>query len=587
MDRRQFVKTGVAATVAATLPHTAHATTAARGPATSSPNILYVFADQHRAASLNLANTTDPNFRTPNLYSMNQKGMNFSNCISNYPLCSPYRGILMTGLYPCDNGVTSNSLYNESTEGYTPSSFSLNSKTVTQVFKSAGYTVGYVGKWDLNGDPGSYSSAEATAYDIDDWNIWYNTDNHYCAASPTKKNSAYYYPKGKPNIATFTYGDTSKTNWNPNYQTQQAAALITKYQAARAANSSAAWVLFVSYNVPHPPYQTPNTVDGSFTDTTSPAYRANVSVNTTTGEVNPPSATFLGQDAALSVPASGTGANPNGNVTDPAQNGAHSASTTTALTNDLSNYQQGITNIDTEFGTLWSLVENDPNTIVIYTADHGDMMASHSLTEKVFPFEESINVPWFISGSYNNGTTIPANVTNTQLFGTIDIVPTLCGLAGITNLPSWASNWAGLDFSPVMLGYQSQLSPGHDHIVIMGGPGNPAQGDGNSSEAPTGIYACPTYRGVRTSTYTYAVLSDHNGTAYSKGANVGPYNSGHWLLFNNSTDTYQQTNLIQNGEFPCNANFSTFSAQLTTYLSNHPNDTFTSSVLANEGTCHN
>ena len=71
----------------------------------------------------------------------------------------------------------------------------------------------------------------------------------------------------------------------------------------------------------------------------------------------------------------------------------------------------------------------DENTIVLFTADHGDMDASHGLASKNHFYEESSGVPFLMR---QNGS-IPAGVVNdTHLISTgLDILPTLCDYAGI------------------------------------------------------------------------------------------------------------------------------------------------------------
>ena len=71
------------------------------------PNLLFIFPDQLRNAAIGI-NNQDPVY-TPNMDSLAKDGMLFSNAISNYPLCSPYRGMLMTGLLPYNNNILTNS----------------------------------------------------------------------------------------------------------------------------------------------------------------------------------------------------------------------------------------------------------------------------------------------------------------------------------------------------------------------------------------------------------------------------------------------------------------------------------------------
>ncbi len=69
----------------------------------------------------------------------------------------------------------------------------------------------------------------------------------------------------------------------------------------------------------------------------------------------------------------------------------------------------------------------DKDTIIIYTADHGDMLGAHQLRQKgPFMYKENVRVPFFITHPDVKGG------SSTQALGSaIDIVPTLLGLAGL------------------------------------------------------------------------------------------------------------------------------------------------------------
>ena len=62
------------------------------------PNLLFIFPDQLRNAAIGI-NGLDP-VHTPNIDGLAREGMIISNAISNFPLCSPYRAMLMTGKLP-------------------------------------------------------------------------------------------------------------------------------------------------------------------------------------------------------------------------------------------------------------------------------------------------------------------------------------------------------------------------------------------------------------------------------------------------------------------------------------------------------
>jgi len=88
--------------------------------------------------------------------------------------------------------------------------------------------------------------------------------------------------------------------------------------------------------------------------------------------------------------------------------------------------------VDGEIGELLDGLKQagfEDNTVIIFTSDHGDMDASHHLTSKCIPYEESVRVPLLLK--YKGK--IPPNKTDaTHLISTgLDILPTLCDYAGV------------------------------------------------------------------------------------------------------------------------------------------------------------
>lgn len=173
-------------------------------------------------------------------------------------------------------------------------------------------------------------------------------------------------------------------------------------------------------------------------------------------------------------------------------------------------YYAAITALDEQVGRLLAQLEADgrlEDTIVVFTSDHGDMMWSQGLLYKCVPFEESISVPLLM-----RGPGLPAGSTCDTLIGTVDLLPTLCGLLG------WEcpSSVEGLDLSAAARGELGAPRPSSVFI---------AQYTKYTfrKDRPT-----PVWRGVRTYDYTYAESWDRQP----------------WLFFNTSRDRYQQHNLI-------------------------------------------
>lgn len=188
----------------------------------AAPNVLFVFSDQHRACSMPGEPYNDA--AAPALARLASQGTTFTHCISNYPVCSPYRGILLTGRWPYQTGVIDNSLPLRRGE-----------HTLGEAFRDAGYRTGYVGKWhlDARGSEGHALKPEGEArHGFAEWRGWYNTNPHF-------DRSHTYDPATGRQVVPKGY--------NATLMTDDAIRFIERSQARP-------WMLVLSLNPPHPPF---------------------------------------------------------------------------------------------------------------------------------------------------------------------------------------------------------------------------------------------------------------------------------------------------------------------------------------------
>lgn len=460
MDRRQFIQTGVAAGIVAASP----ALAAPPKPA-KRPNVLYVFDDEHRFQSMPGEPFSDA-IDAPNLDAFRRANFSMERCISNYPLCSPYRGMMMTGLWPYQNGITRNWIELGTTF-----------ESLGHVFDKAGYRTAYVGKWHLSG-PGhdrAFIPAGPHRQGFQDWHVWGAVDRHMSYS--------------------FTYNpDTGEKIQPEGYQTtlmaDQAVKIIREQKG-----SDTPWMMIVSWHPPHFPVDDAPAEDEAYFADKKVALRPNVK----------------------------TGISERGPIR-----------SKEAIEKFHQGYYAHIRAVDREFGRLLKTLDETGqagNTIVVFTSDHGEMAGSHGRMYKQVPHEESTRVPFFVR--YPGVT--PRGKSET-LFASIDVYPTLCGLAGIP-VPSHCK---GRDLSAAMRG--QHVTDSEVVFLINQGGGKAAEEAGAVGAAPNlvvhakgnpggdgngGGYAPPNFRGLRSKTHTYAVAHD-----------------GRWLLFDNVKDPYQQNNLV-------------------------------------------
>ncbi|MCL6518884.1 MAG: sulfatase [Armatimonadetes bacterium] len=387
------------------------------------PNVIFLFADQMRNASLGCMGNTE--VHTPNMDKLARQGLLFKNAISGYPLCSPYRAMLLTGRYGTSTGVVGNSVELPNTE-----------ITIAKVLKEHGYKTGFIGKWHLEKNHNPFVPKERRL-GFDYWasrNLGGSVfDDFYCTDTPDE-----IHYKG----------------FETDIQTNLAINFIKK-------NAKSAFCLFVAWRPPHPPREVPQKYLDMF-DPKKLTQRPNV---------------------------------PKG--TDDREN--------------LRIYYAQIAALDYNIGRITKVLDDlgiADDTIVCFSSDHGDMLASHGLQGKNVPYEESINIPFIMRYPRK----IKAGQKTDILLNSVDVMPTLLGLCEVP-IPKSVQ---GLNLSQTILGKSSKKpeSVFLQRIVSVGG------------RKTTGEW-----RGVRTSRYTYARFRD-------KG----------YVLFDNIKDPCQMNNLIDKPE---------------------------------------
>ena len=109
------------------------------------PNVIYILADD--AGINNIGAYGGDIIRTPNIDSLAQQGMLFTQHYSGSTVCAPSRSVLMTGR---DTGST------RIRHNRTEATLLDEDITVAEIFKAAGYHTAVIGKWGLGqaGSPG-------------------------------------------------------------------------------------------------------------------------------------------------------------------------------------------------------------------------------------------------------------------------------------------------------------------------------------------------------------------------------------------------------------------------------------------------
>ncbi len=131
-----------------------------------SPNVLIILMDDLGYGDVSLNGAI---YDTPNIDSIGENGLNFTNFYSAYSVCSPARFAALTGRYPyrgyADNVIyptvqtitpfAQTRIFNSVEMGNNADGMLGDEITMAEVFKAAGYNTGAFGKWHL-GDYGEY-----------------------------------------------------------------------------------------------------------------------------------------------------------------------------------------------------------------------------------------------------------------------------------------------------------------------------------------------------------------------------------------------------------------------------------------------
>ena len=185
------------------------------------PNLIIVFADQWRAASLGYSG--NPDVKTPNLDQLASEGANCYQAVSGMPVCSPFRATLMTGQRPLTHGVFMNDVQLDT-----------QAITIGKIMAKASYQTAYIGKWHIDGLGRRTFIPPGRRQGFQYWKTMECTHNY---------NYSEYYADTPDTLVWEGYDAIA--------QTKDAKQYIEKHK-----NDSNPFFLVLSWGSPHGPYHT-------------------------------------------------------------------------------------------------------------------------------------------------------------------------------------------------------------------------------------------------------------------------------------------------------------------------------------------
>ncbi|MFC1736681.1 sulfatase, partial [Candidatus Hydrogenedentota bacterium] len=361
-SRRGFLKT-VGGTVAggALGTHIGCATSTERVKRDRPINLLFLMCDQHRHNALSCQD--DPLAITPVLDKLAASGTLFEQAYCQDPVCVPSRNSILLGRYAHSTGVRSNG--GQSTRDL---------PSFMQVLRGNGYKTACFGKLHVNGRT-----------DLD-WDV-YNPQKDWPPAEiePGKTPIGGSLLGGQPLGQPAPFPEHGHMEWRAKEQTIE----------FLKENKDIPWAIQCSFTKPHPAFQPPkrhwNMINRDSVEI--PEYPKD-----DLDDTNPRNARFLKQ-RKLEKP------------------------TRDDILDAIQGYYGNVAFCDELFGEVLASLDElglRGNTLIVYTADHGEMLYAHRLWTKFCFFEESVHVPLILSMP----GTIPAGKLDDALVEQIDLFPT-------------------------------------------------------------------------------------------------------------------------------------------------------------------
>jgi len=387
------------------------------------PNLLFVFPDQMRGSAMGFLN--EEPVLTPNLDRFARESLVLPQTVSNYPVCSPFRAMLLTGKYPHANQVTSNCLSTT-----TPFNCQLQETDTcwSDVLKSKDYSLGYIGKWHLESPIKPYVDC-ANNRTLPAWNEWcpphrrhgfdfwhaYNTYDYHMRPM--------YWDTDAPRDG-FHYVD----QWGPEHEADLAIEYLTNKNGVYR-QPDKPFALVVSMNPPHTPYaQVPKRYVDLYKD----------------------------------VPLETLCQRPNIPEADTKMGGQYRR--------NIRNYYGMITGVDEQFGRILDALKAqglEQDTIVVFTSDHGNCLGIHNMATKNNRYEESVRIPFIARW--------PGKIKPRQddlLFSSLDMCPTLLDLLGFGR--DIGEDVDGKTYAKAFLGQKGKRPKWQWYMWVP--PGQPAYG---------------------------------------------------------------------------------------------------------------
>ncbi len=365
-------------------------------------NLIYIFADQWRYHAMGC--TGEDHVSTPAMDEFAADSVFCDSALSSYPLCSPHRASLLTGKDPLSLGMWTNCKI-----GLNECIMLLPQETlISDVLASEGYNTAYIGKWHLDGSELNFSDHPESGAAV--WDA-------YTPPGERRHHFQFWHSYGAMDnhIHPHYWNDTCKAvtydEWSPKHETD----VIIEYLES-VKNDDKPVFAVLSWNPPHPPY---DLIDQDCL----PLYEEDY-------------------DFRPNVPQEWR--------------------TDSGYLKKRKEYFSAVAGLDREFGRLMDYLKENgfyDDSIIVLSADHGDMMGSQGLYGKNVWYEESVRIPLIIHDSDLGRGRSHARIVSE------DQAPTLLELLGI----SIPDTMTGISHASSLLSGENKREFSY-HMMIPGMP---------------------------------------------------------------------------------------------------------------------
>ena len=185
------------------------------------PNVVFVFADQWRAQATGYAGNSQ--VVTHRIDRLARESVNFTHAVSGWPVCSPWRGSLLTGQHPLTHGIFVNDV-----------PLADSGTRLGEAFAQAGYDTAWIGKWHIDGHGRSVYIPPGRRHGFDYWKTLECTHDY--------NNSPFYAGDSDEKLRWEGYDAIAQTRDAQRY--------------LRERDGSKPFLLVLSWGPPHNPYET-------------------------------------------------------------------------------------------------------------------------------------------------------------------------------------------------------------------------------------------------------------------------------------------------------------------------------------------